>query len=66
MANRCFFCAGEDPMTLWDSSLLKKGTGTSHTPRFRGLCIVALGASPLFQQADSGNLGPPGPAPRSK
>ena len=33
------------------SSLLKKGTGTSHTPPFRGLCIVGLGASPLFQQA---------------
>ena len=33
------------------SRLLKKGTGTSHSPPFRGLCIAALGASPLYQQA---------------
>ena len=52
-------------MTFWDSSLLKKGTGTSHTPPFRGLCIVALGASPLFQQAASGNLGPPDRLPEA-
>ena len=49
--NQAAFALGASlPTRLTATSLLKKGTGTSHTPPFRELCIVAPEPVPFFNR----------------